>query len=71
MEKYVIVMVKALIVVLKEKKRKGHITHKEKLHILHFCFFILNDFCKHVQLEYNSNHNRKEKNIISGCQSIV
>lgn len=71
MEQYIVVMCQASLIVINEYKKKGYLTIKEKLHVLHFLSFIVNDFQKNIQLEHNPNHNGKKCNIVSTCETIV
>ena len=71
MEKYIVVLCQASLIVINEFKKKGHLTPKEKLHTLQFLFFMFQNFTKDIYLEQNTNQNRIKNNIIFGRQSVI
>lgn len=71
MEKYVAVMCQATLVVLQEFKRKGHLTPKEKLHVLQFIFFMVTDFCKNIQLEHDRHTQTTQNNLVFGGNHVI
>jgi len=71
MEKYIVVLCQASLIVINEFKKKGYLTPKEKLHTLQFLFFMFQNFTKDIYLEQNTNQNRIKNNIIFGCQSVI